>query len=213
MSIKVRNLDLRLIIPPSPHWCNITNWLQHLIWFLHQILVNFCNVWAELQVKRVSKISIMNTGKRFVFFFTASKIRGCWGAISKGGGVKKHTNGSVTWRQAQNKTKIYSWPWFEMLTDKKLCFLSREFTSLLFFTMLQCAITCYHVKQQLLDHFCYMIWIWKRIKMQNVRVFTLLSGPIYTSVRSVWQKYTQSHISCQADTSWWWQVSHTCSLM
>lgn len=84
------------------------------------------------------------------------EIKGWWGAISKGGRMKQHTNGSVTWRQAQNKTKIYSWPWFEVLTDKKLCFLSREFTSLLFFTMLQCAITCYHVKLQLLDHFA--IW-------------------------------------------------------
>lgn len=135
----------------------------------------------------------MNTGKRFVFFFTASKIRGCWGAISKGGGVKKHTNGSVTWRQAQNKTKIYSWPWFEMLTDKKLCFLSREFTSLLFFTMLQCAITCYHVKQQLLDHFCYMIWIWKNQNAECTRIYTTIWPNLYFSEKRVTKIHSKSH--------------------
>lgn len=155
----------------------------------------------------------MNTGKRFVFFFTASKIRGCWGAISKGGGGGRSTQMEV-WHEGRHKIRQ------RFIPDLGLkCWLIKSSVSSPVNLHPYYFLLCYNVQSLVImlnSSYWIIFAIWfgfERIKMQNVRVFTLLSGPIYTSVRSVWQKYTQSHISCQADTSWWWQVSHTCSLM
>lgn len=47
----------------------------------------------------------MNTGKRFVFFFTASKIRGCWGAISKGRGGGWRSTQMEVWHEGRHKIR------------------------------------------------------------------------------------------------------------